>query len=116
VALETSPSILRASRTEQYFAKRPELQTPCQSAAALLGAHHARRVGLVFKEDDWEYPLWILLGAGWDGAPVIEHTQVQNGPARFGNPGLRAFDAIVCANCQQAEQRPPRPGHSRCCS
>jgi hypothetical protein len=115
-ALETSRSILRASRTEQYFAKRPELQTPYQSAAALLGAHHARRVGLVFKEDDWEYPLWILLGAGWDGAPVIERTQVQNGSARFGNPGLRAFDAIVCANCQQAEQRPPRPGHSRCCS
>lgn len=43
---------------------------------------------------------------GWLGrAPVIEHTQVQSGSARFGNPGLRAFDVIVCANCQQAEQR-----------
>jgi hypothetical protein len=54
---------------------------------------------------------------------VIEHTQVQNGSARFGNPGVRAFDAIVCANCQQAEQRrlaagfrPAQTSHSRCCS
>ena len=73
VALETSPSILRASRTEQYFAKRPELQTPYQSAAALLGTHHARRVGLVFTEDDWEYPLWILLGLAGTGARDRAH-------------------------------------------
>jgi Dolichyl-phosphate-mannose-protein mannosyltransferase len=104
-ALETSPSILHASRTDQYFAKRTELEPPYRAAAALLSARHARRVGLVFKEDDWEYPLWILLGAGWRGTPVIEHTQVQNGSARFGDPGIQAFDAIVCANCQQAEQR-----------
>lgn len=104
-ALQTSPSILHSSRIDQYFAKRPELKAPYQSTAALLTARHARRVGLLFKEDDWEYPLWILLGAGWRGTPLIEHTQVQNGSARFGDPGVRAFDAIVCANCQQAEQR-----------
>jgi Dolichyl-phosphate-mannose-protein mannosyltransferase len=103
--LQTSPSILHASRIDQYFAKRPQLKAPYESTAALLSAHHARRVGLVLQGDDWEYPLWILLGAGQQGTPRIEHTQVQNRSARLGDPGVRAFDAIVCANCQPAEQR-----------
>jgi hypothetical protein len=99
-ALETSPSILTTSRTDQYFAKRPALEAPYRSAAALITAHGARRVGLICHEDAWEYPLWILLGSAWRSTPVIEHTAVHNVSARLGSPDPDAFDTIVCLDCQ----------------
>jgi hypothetical protein len=103
-ALETSPSILATSRTEQYFAKRPKLEAPYRSAAALITARGARRVGLISHEDGWEYPLWVLLGSGGRPTPVIEHTGVGNVSARLGTPDLDAFDAIVCIDCQPRDQ------------
>jgi hypothetical protein len=104
VALQTSSSILSTSRTDQYFAKRPELQAPYRSAATLITTRHARRVGIVCHEEGWEYPLWVLLGAGRHGTPVIEHTGVRNLSARLGEPAADTFDAIVCIDCQPAEQ------------
>ena len=44
-ALQTSPSILATSRTDQYLAQRPELEQPYRSAAALITARKARRGG-----------------------------------------------------------------------
>lgn len=102
--LQTSPSILATSRTDQYFAKRPELEGPYRSAAALIAARGARRVGLISHEDAWEYPLWVLLGSGWRPTPVIEHTRVGNVSARLGSPDLDAFEAIVCIDCQPRDQ------------
>jgi hypothetical protein len=99
-ALETSPSILTTSRTDQYFAKRSALEAPYRSAAALITAHGARRVGLICHEDAWEYPLWVLLGSAWRSTPVIEHTAVRNVSARLGSPDPDAFDTIVCLDCQ----------------
>jgi hypothetical protein len=103
-ALQTSPSILATSRTDQYFAKRPELEQPYRSAAALITARKARRVGLVSHEDAWEYPLWVLLGGGWHREPVIEHTAVRNATARLGDPEIDTFDAIVCIDCQPPDR------------
>jgi hypothetical protein len=103
-ALETSPSILATSRTEQYFAKRPKLEAPYRSAAALITARGARRVGLVCHEDAWEYPLWVLLGSGGHQPPTIEHAAVRNVSAKLGNSDVDAFDAIVCIDCQPRDQ------------
>jgi hypothetical protein len=103
-ALQTSPSILATSRTDQYFVKRPELEAPYRSAAALITARGARRVGLVCNEDAWEYPLWVLLGSGWRPTPVIEHTAVRNVSARLGTPDPDTFDAIVCLDCQRRDR------------
>jgi 4-amino-4-deoxy-L-arabinose transferase-like glycosyltransferase len=99
-ALQTSPSILATSRTDQYFAKRPQLEEPYRSAAALIAARGAQRVGLICHEDAWEYPLWVLLGSGRRPTPIIEHAAVRNVSARLGSPDLDAFDAIVCLDCQ----------------
>jgi hypothetical protein len=103
-ALQTSPSILATSRTEQYFAKRPMLEAPYRSAAALITARGARRVGLVCHEDAWEYPLWVLLGSGWHRPPVIEHAAVRNVSAKLGSSDVDAFDAIVCIDCRPRDQ------------
>jgi hypothetical protein len=110
-ALETSSSILATSRTEQYFAKREKLEAPYRSAAALITAHGARRVGLVCHEDAWEYPLWVLLGSGRHRPPIIEHAAVRNVSASLGNSDVDAFDAIVCIDCQpHAQERLEREG------
>ncbi len=56
--LATDASIFRRDSISLRFAARPELQSPYMQAAAILS--QSRRVGIVSKDDSWDYPLWIL--------------------------------------------------------
>lgn len=69
-------SVLTTSRTDQYFAARPELAAPYQQVAARIDPGETR-VGLVQGIDSWEYPLWVLLG-GLDGSPRFIGVDVTN--------------------------------------
>ncbi len=84
--LVKTPGVLTASRTDQYFANHKDLRGPYSAAADRLRALGATDVGVILREEDYEYPLWVLLG---DGAVRIEHVGVTNVSSRF--QGAEAF-------------------------
>lgn len=90
VANETRPllgpaSVLVVPRAEQYFAGRTDLREPYLRAVAWLRARGCRDVGLVIGGNDWEYPLWALLGDADDRPVRIRHVNVAN-ESRFAAP------------------------------
>ena len=70
-------SILRSSRTSQYFANSPVWETPYQQVTQQIAAGSCRQIGLRLGSDQWEYPLWALSSA--TQPPLqFEHVNVQN--------------------------------------
>ncbi|MFC1764926.1 glycosyltransferase family 39 protein [Planctomycetota bacterium] len=69
--------ILRDSRIQQYFANQPELYGDYVAVAQALKDRQPTRVGLLLGPDDWEYPLWVLMGRHVrQGAPMVQHVGV----------------------------------------
>ena len=93
-------SVLLTSRVDQYFAARPELRDPYLSAAAYVRSTGDERVGYVGAGDDWEYPLWVLLGEG--GTDVeLDSVQVANASRRYERPPP---DVLICTTrCSPAD-------------
>jgi len=58
--LPDGTTIFSASRTDLYFAKRPELASGYVTVAALAMQSGCREVGFWSGPADWEYPLWVL--------------------------------------------------------
>lgn len=71
-------SIFIASRSDQYFSKRRELEAPYQEATDVISRMKCTDVGLLIGGDDWEYPLWVLLNEKMNGKIHIEHVNVMN--------------------------------------
>lgn len=74
-------SLLTTSRPGQIFIRRPDLLEPYRETARYIERSGARRIGLVSRHDgadDWEYPLWLLLGEPAGGSRRIEHVGVTN--------------------------------------
>ncbi len=70
-------SIFNKSRVYQYFVNFPYLQRPYQAAVDLISKQGEREIGLISKEDNWEYPFWVLFKQ--KGRPFeIEHMNVKN--------------------------------------
>ena len=66
LANETRPiigedSILTTTREHQYFANRKGLGLGYQQAAGLALNGECAEIGLRTRQDDYEYPLWVLL-------------------------------------------------------
>lgn len=78
-------SVLLTSRQDQYFAARPELRTPYLQAASYVRSTGATRVGYIGAEDDWEYPLWVLLNRGKQ-AVTLQSVEVANASRRYERP------------------------------
>jgi hypothetical protein len=68
-------SVLSTPRASQLFAARPDLDESFGQVARSIEAAGCRQVGLRMGVDNWEYPLWKLLG---NGAVRIEHVEVGN--------------------------------------
>ena len=64
---------------------------PYRAAVAKVAATGCRNIGLVLGMDDWEYPLWVLLGASEDGRVRLAHFV----PA--GHAGTAAGSPDYCA-------------------
>jgi len=80
--IESAPSILSLSRREIYFAgARKELKYPYSKATELISSSNCKKVGLAIGEDDWEYPIWALLGE--KGSFQISHVNVKNISSRL---------------------------------
>ncbi len=93
-------NIFNSSRMSLYFANNPDLFGRYASVADALRIGRCGRVGLVMGENDWEYPLWVMLREGAHAPVLIEHVDVKNvsaGLARRGDwPGCgEPPDAIV---------------------
>ena len=67
------PTVFNTSREDQYFRNRRHMAEPYRAAVAKVAATGCRNIGLVLGMDDWEYPLWVLLGASQDGRVRLAH-------------------------------------------
>ena len=70
-------SVFVAPRLAQYFAARPGLEKPLESAGSAVGSLRCRDVGIEIGPDDPEYLLWVVLGEAVSG-PRLEHVGVRN--------------------------------------
>jgi hypothetical protein len=68
-----SRTVFDTSRRDLYFRNRPELAAQYQAAAARIESTSCRDVGLVFGDDDWEYPFWVLLNTQGTGSVRLSH-------------------------------------------
>jgi len=71
-------NIFTTSRIDQYFINRSYLTEPYIQSAQILSDLHCSDVGLMMGEDDWEYPLWILLNEKTTGTVRLEHVNGSN--------------------------------------
>jgi hypothetical protein len=71
-------SVFTKSRISLYFVNGPQWQGPYQEAAKRIAAQGVSEVGLMLAEDDWEYPLWVLLRKQAPAVVRIEHVAVTN--------------------------------------
>ncbi|NEP52405.1 MAG: hypothetical protein F6K65_27835 [Moorea sp. SIO3C2] len=71
-------SIFNTSRTEQYFNSKSRIQSAYLGASDVLKSNKCTDIGLYLGDNDWEYPLWILLQEQTDSPVSIEHINVKN--------------------------------------
>ncbi|WP_424098949.1 glycosyltransferase family 39 protein [Moorena producens] len=71
-------SILNTSRTEQYFNSRSRIQSGYLGAIDVFKSSQCTDIGLYLGDNDWEYPLWILLQEQTDSPVRIKHINVKN--------------------------------------
>jgi len=83
-------SVLTRDPWDQRFARRPEWRAEYEWVAAGVRASGARRVGVVLRGDEWEYPWWLML----PGAELVSMDSVvpHHPPAPKGS-----VDAIMCS-------------------
>jgi len=94
-----SPSIFRQSRTETYFADSHRWQLHSYSAAAsFVKATGCNSVGVDSSFDDFDYPMFALLGAG-HGHREVRYSEVKNLTAEYARPGSSPPCAVICLRC-----------------
>jgi hypothetical protein len=71
-------SIVTADRTHVMFRGNPLLESAYVRAVHRVHASRCDVVGLEFRRDAWEYPLWSLLGAASGGGPRLRAVAVAN--------------------------------------
>jgi hypothetical protein len=72
-----SNSIFRQDRASLYFLGRPEIRRPFMAAASQDFGVDPVHVGLIAGQDDWEYPLRLLIRQRWGNNIVFEHIAVR---------------------------------------
>jgi hypothetical protein len=70
-------NIFNTNVIEQYFTNRQDLQESYVEVANQMRVEQCSNIGLVLREDAWEYPLWVLLQENIS-ALHIEHVDVKN--------------------------------------
>lgn len=99
-----NPTVVTSAREFQYFINRTDLPDRYRRVVACLKSARCDRIGLLAGENDWEYPLWVMLGG--PGAVRIQHLEVANPTAR--TPGADpAFEpcALVAIGRAPADAR-----------
>ena len=77
VALRNNSILSTGDRLKSYFINRPELYADYIAAAKIIIDEGAEEVGLCLGYDDYEYPLWVLVGRQASrGTPRFRHVGV----------------------------------------
>jgi hypothetical protein len=71
-------SIWRTDRHEQYYQKRHMLAIHDKTASEIFNKVSCTQVGLIFGEDTWEYPFWVLMREHGGDKVRMEHVAVNN--------------------------------------
>ncbi|VVB51863.1 Dolichyl-phosphate-mannose-protein mannosyltransferase [uncultured archaeon] len=66
-------TVFNVPREAQYFANQMVIAVPYRGAADFIASRGCSDVGLLVREDDYEYPLWVLLSERIKGGLRIEH-------------------------------------------
>ncbi|NEN95491.1 MAG: hypothetical protein F6K50_08120 [Moorea sp. SIO3I7] len=90
-------SILNTSRTEQYFNSRSRIRLGYLGAIDVLKSNKCTDIGMYLGDNDWEYPLWILLQQQTDSPVIIEHINVKNASASKSELSTNNSKFIPCA-------------------
>jgi len=94
-----SPSIFRQSRTETYFADSHRWQIHSfLGAASFVDATKCNSVGVDSSFDDFDYPMFAILGAG-HGDREVRYSEVKNLTAEYARPGSSPPCAVICLRC-----------------
>ncbi|MBQ1022986.1 hypothetical protein [Micromonospora sp. C95] len=92
-------SVFTTSDWESRFVRRPQWAQEYRWAADAVRAADARRIGLSQRNDDWEYPWWLLLRDA-DGTPpdllALQSVLDDRPPA---DPA--SVDAILCVGSRK---------------
>lgn len=90
-------SVFVIPRERQYFANQRDQYSRYRAAADAIQDLQARRVGLRFAGDTYEYPLWVMLHGTSQPAPRIEHL-----PMRLADAPA-TVDVVFCPIDSKAE-------------
>jgi 4-amino-4-deoxy-L-arabinose transferase-like glycosyltransferase len=95
-------SILRQTRQESYFADSHDQWAGSYVAAAnLVESSHCNSVGVDASLEDFDYPLFALLGAA-HGDREVTYAGVRNLTAAYARPRRVPPCAVVCLRCANA--------------
>ncbi|MFI7025767.1 hypothetical protein ACIBMZ_23945 [Micromonospora sp. NPDC049900] len=100
-------SVFTTSDWESRFLRRPQWAEEYRWAADAVRAADAQRIGLSQRNDDWEYPWWLLLRDADGGSPELSALQSVLDHRPAADPA--AMDAIVCTGSRRlcADLVPP---------
>jgi hypothetical protein len=97
-----STSILRESRVDSYFADSHQFWIDSYtSTSQFVSAGTCDRVGMDTSLEDFDYPLFELLGAGHRNRKV-RYTNVRNLTASFVRPESGPPCVVICLRCANA--------------
>jgi hypothetical protein len=89
VALRNDSILSTGDRIKSYFINRPELYADYSAAARIIMDEGAEEVGLCLGYDDYEYPLFVLVGRhASQGIPRFRHIAVVDMSKMKENPHL----------------------------
>ncbi|MEV2237885.1 hypothetical protein [Micromonospora sp. NPDC049891] len=92
-------SVFTTSDWESRFVRRPQWAEEYRWAADAVRAADARRIGLSQRNDDWEYPWWLLLRDADGGQPDLLALQSVLDDRPPADPA--SVDAILCVGSRK---------------
>ncbi len=71
-------SVLKQPRLFMYFKNGLRFSVPYAQAVEKMAELKIKVLGLDLHEDDWEYPIWVLIREKFDKMPSIYHVNISN--------------------------------------
>jgi hypothetical protein len=97
-------NVFELDRTTQYFRNDPAREADFRAMARFIHENRCRTVGMVARENSWEYPLWVLTREGGEETVRFFHDAVRNVSGSLPPEARPGSDACLCnvdsGNCR----------------
>ncbi len=93
--LPASRSIFNRTGNSLLFANRPEIAHSFEGVKEYIVQKNCHKIGLLFSEDTWEYPIWSLIEVNQKSPYRIEHILVDNPSGKIVKEKLFQPDCIL---------------------